>query len=712
MSDFAPVVSVVIPTYNRAGKLRTALGSVAAQTYRDFEVIVVDDGSSDDTREVVEAFRARVPSMRYVFQPNRGQAKALNAGLRVARGAYAAFLDDDDAWMPEKLARQVARIESDPAVGLVYTAIACTKGGAILRRQPERPGFTLREMVERGCFIHCSAVLIRRACLDLVGMFDETMSRVKDFDLWMRIARHYRLAYLDDVLATYAQHESNMTHDHLAGARGHLQAIQHVAPLPAAGVTWWLLRRRRAELHYRVARLTWDAAQYRAAAKHFAWAIWEWPVIGARVRGPGASWGQRAAGLLKPLAGGMACLIRVALNREPSRSQPQLSPPSLRRTSGKPPIRILILLHRCEQIGAAQSICSTIERLDPARFQVTVASPGLGVIEPRMQRAGAQIITMPILRTASSAWWTWPLLIWALSRLIRRTNADVVHVNFHTIAPPAVAAARLAGVPAIVHVRVILWLSWWERWALRQASRVICVSKAVERAVCRRRRSDVLFRLDAQRCLVWHDGRNLARFQDAQRNGVRQALGIDAASSLIGIIGTLEPNKRQDLFLRVAAEVAKEEPTARFLVVGEPNMEKHRWFKDELLRLRDDLGLTRQVMFTGWRQDIPDLMKALDLSLLLSKRDAFPGVLIESMAAGVPVVSSLAGGGPREVVGPCGLVLDSDDPRVYAKAVVDLLRDPAKRRAMSEQGQQRVRRYDVKQTAPQLAALYEALASR
>ena len=141
-------------------------------------------------------------------------------------------------------------------------------------------------------------------------------------------------------------------------------------------------------------------------------------------------------------------------------------------------------------------------------------------------------------------------------------------------------------------------------------------------------------------------------------------------------------------------------------------MEKHRWFKNHLIILSRQLGLEGRVIFAGWRQDIPDLMKALDLSLLLSKRDAFPGVLIESMAAGVPVVSSLAGGGPREVVGPCGLVLDSDDPRVYAKAVVDLLRDPAKRRAMSEQGQQRVRRYDVMQTTPQLAALYEALGRR
>ena len=423
-------------------------------------------------------------------------------------------------------------------------------------------------------------------------------------------------------------------------------------------------------------------------------------MIGARARGHEASWGQRAVGLLKPLAGAMACLIRGVLDR------------ASRRTSDKAPVRVLILLHRCEQIGAAQSICATIERLDPARFQVIVASPGVGLLEPRMQRAGAQVITMPMLESASSAWLTWPLLVWRLYHLIRRTRAHVVHVNFHTIAPPVVAAARLAGVPAIVHVRVILWLSWAQRWALRQASRVICVSEVVRRTVCRPRRSDLLFRLDPRRCLVWHDGRELARFQDAQRNGVRQALGIDAASYLIGIIGTLEPNKRQDLFLRVAAEVAKEEPNARFLIVGEPNMAKHRWFQDELLRLRDHLGLTRRAIFTGWRQDIPDLLKAMDLSLLLSKRDAFPGVLIESMAAGVPVISSAAGGGPEEVVGPCGLVLDSDDPLAYAKAVVGLLRDPATRRAMSEQGQQHVRRYDVTQTTPQLAALYEAIGHR
>ncbi len=312
----SPGVSVVITTYDRAERLRQALESVAAQTYRDFEVIVVDDGSTDHTRQIAESFSGRVPSLRYVRQVNGGQSKALNTGIRMARGEYLAFLDDDDVWVPQKLARQVPMLEIDPGIGLVYSAVVCTRNGAPLRRQPEQPGWTLREMVERICFVHGSSVVARRECFDHAGMFDETMPRVKDFDMWLRIARHYRLGFVDEALAEYVQHDDQLTRqDFLGGAIGHLRAIQHVRPLPAVGVTWWLLRRRRAELHYVVARMALDEAKHGLAAKHFALAVWEWPTIGARMRKPGTSALVRSLSAVKPFGGVVVELVRAAAQR-------------------------------------------------------------------------------------------------------------------------------------------------------------------------------------------------------------------------------------------------------------------------------------------------------------------------------------------------------------------------------------------------------------
>ena len=117
-----PTVSVVIPTYNRALMVKEAIQSVLDQTYSDFEIIVVDDGSTDDTREVVTAFADKV---RYVFQENSGRSNARNRAIHMARGRYIAFLDSDDLYMPHKLDMQVACMEKVPEFGMVYSTAVC-----------------------------------------------------------------------------------------------------------------------------------------------------------------------------------------------------------------------------------------------------------------------------------------------------------------------------------------------------------------------------------------------------------------------------------------------------------------------------------------------------------------------------------------------------------------------------------------------------------
>jgi len=208
-----PRVTVIVPTYNRAGYLAEAIGSVLAQTFDDFEVVVVDDGSTDGTAALVGAFDdARV---RYLYQDHRGISAAMNAGVRSARGDYVARLDSDDRWLPHMLAALVPVLDARPAVGVVYgRGQAMDREGRLISHvqgMPERfPGDALRSLAYDDCTCNI-ALLVRRACFDRVGLYDETLPANEDWDMWLRVARHYGLAFVDQVLACIRWHDGNLT---------------------------------------------------------------------------------------------------------------------------------------------------------------------------------------------------------------------------------------------------------------------------------------------------------------------------------------------------------------------------------------------------------------------------------------------------------------------------------------------------------------------
>lgn len=200
----APAVSVIIPTYNRAHLLPRALRSVLEQTFTDFEVLVVDDGSTDDTRSVMDA--CHDPRVRYLPQrENRGVGAARNHGLRGSRGGLIAFLDSDDEWLPEKLARQVALFhERDDDVGLVCTGVESVFGDGTRRIDvPSRRGTVYREMLQKNVIHGTSSVMIRRNVVANVGFFDETFPAIEDYDYWLRVTRFFRVDFLPDALIRY-----------------------------------------------------------------------------------------------------------------------------------------------------------------------------------------------------------------------------------------------------------------------------------------------------------------------------------------------------------------------------------------------------------------------------------------------------------------------------------------------------------------------------
>jgi glycosyltransferase involved in cell wall biosynthesis len=209
-----PKVSVVIPTHNRAAVLPRAIDSVLVQTDSDLEVLVVDDHSSDDTRRVVAAYTD--PRVCYIEQDagTRGVAAARNLGLRKASGEFVAFLDDDDEWFPEKLARQIPLFDSGGRIGIVYSgAVNVYSEQRSAVRIAEHRGELYREMLVRNRIHGLSGVVIRRNIIREVGFFDETLPAIEDYDYWLRICRRHDVDCVSEPLIRYYdQRDEKATH--------------------------------------------------------------------------------------------------------------------------------------------------------------------------------------------------------------------------------------------------------------------------------------------------------------------------------------------------------------------------------------------------------------------------------------------------------------------------------------------------------------------
>jgi glycosyltransferase involved in cell wall biosynthesis len=196
-----PHVSVIIPVFNSAHLIGHALRSVFAQTYTDFEVVVVDDGSKDQ-EELLAVLGEWTDRVQYVRQANGGPASARNAGIARARGDLIAFLDADDEWLPEKLARQVEYFDRYPETGLLHTAVVDERRPHPVAAGPPRAAFC--DLFHTVFFVNTLTVMIPREVLEKVGAFDERREvHIEDWDLWLRIAARYPFGYIDQPLAYY-----------------------------------------------------------------------------------------------------------------------------------------------------------------------------------------------------------------------------------------------------------------------------------------------------------------------------------------------------------------------------------------------------------------------------------------------------------------------------------------------------------------------------
>jgi glycosyltransferase involved in cell wall biosynthesis len=212
------LVSIIVPTYNRAHTVGCAIRSVLSQTYQNFDIIVVDDGSVDNTEDTVKGLED--PRIRYIrHERNRGGSAARNTGIKAARGEYIAFQDSDDEWLPEKLSKQMQVFANGSIeAGVVYTRLWRIKDG----KKVYTPSADLTQIqgnihnkLLRGNFVATPTAVVRKECFERAGMFDEQLPRFQDWDLFIRISRFYEFACVNEPLVvSYLMPDSISANSH------------------------------------------------------------------------------------------------------------------------------------------------------------------------------------------------------------------------------------------------------------------------------------------------------------------------------------------------------------------------------------------------------------------------------------------------------------------------------------------------------------------
>lgn len=387
-------------------------------------------------------------------------------------------------------------------------------------------------------------------------------------------------------------------------------------------------------------------------------------------------------------------------------------------TPGAPaagPARVMLLNHAAEMAGAEQGLLDIVSQMDPARFTFTVVLPeSRSRLAERLRAAGAEVLRAPLRRfrkTLRPA----TLLGYAFNvhAVVRRLVGEaaqrgvrLVHANSNSAHLYGGLLARRLGVPAVWHCRDLVALGPLGPWMFRRCARCVAISDCVAAHLGR-------YAPPAGRLVRIYNGIDTADPAPLPPGvNLRAEFGFAPDAFVFAMVGHLVPWKKHALFLDAAALIRHRVPSARFLVVGDDLFGDHPGYRVDLEALATRLGIRQYVVFAGYRDDVPAVLRSVDAVIHPPSREPFGRAVAEAMAAGRPVVAVDACG-PRELVRPGqdGLLVPHDDPYAMADAAVALAHDPARARAMGASARQRIAQdFGLAAFRDRLCALYaEAL---
>ena len=683
-----PQVSVVIPVHNRPVAVRRAIESVLAQTCQDFEIIVVDDGSTDGTVAAVEAIGdPRIEVIRH--ERNLGASPARNTGIRAGSAPYVAFLDSDDEWFPTRLEKLLSAFEhSGAGVGFVYTgADRLLADGSVLKRIPTDRGDLERILLTDNVIGGASVAMVRRAVLDEIGAFDENLRCMEDLDLWLRIAERFPIRCIPEALVRISEptDRPRLSLNIQAVSDGRemfyrkhrAKLVRHrLVHLFLRESGWWQQRYARdleeARRFYRASIVARPFAPLTYLFLLGACVPLSWQDAAARTKSQSRAWvrsADRRRSRPRKIRAGTFFAVSRMIGTSVTAAQ------RAGGTGGQPAAkgdRISIFFPTLAGGGAEQVMLTLadgfLRRGHPVDVVVVKAQGELlARIPPRARLielgAGRVIFSLP-----------------ALVRYLRRERPMALLSTLHTANAVAVMAGLILRGATRVAIRQadnlsrglergrsesIPLLEWLIRWSYRHADAVVAVSTGVADDLAER------LRLPRSRIHVVPNPIVTSELRDlASRSLDHEWFATGAPPVVIGI-GRLTRQKRFDLLIEAFARV-RECRDARLMILGEGE-ERHR-----LQTLIRELCLEHSVVLQGFVENPFTYLSRAQVFALSSDWEGLPGALIQALACGTPVIATDCDSGPREILqgGRLGRLVPVGDVGSLAHAIQTALNEP------------------------------------
>ncbi len=678
-----PTFSVIIAAYQAADLVGEAVASALCQTLPPVEVIVCDDGSTDNVEDALEPFGDEVVLIR---KEHGGEGSAKNAAAAAASGEFVAILDADDVYFPTRLQALADLASARPDLDILTTDAYLEVDGRIVRRCYDRRwrfevADQRREILRRN-FIFGLAAVRRRRLLE-AGGFDESILWTTDWDCWLRlILAGARAGCVDEPLARYRLRESSLSARREELVRGKIATLEKARGNPhlrrdELPVLEAALRGYRSEMA--VSRLRRSLARGEPGARLLARRLARTADVPLRHRLGAVA----AAAAPDPLAR----LVRRAEERWWTGAGGVRV--RRRRPAGRRPARVVFYTDAREIGGAERSLAHLVAGLSP-RFQAAVVGVAAEVVEAvAAGRPRADRVVLPFIRTRYDG----PAIA-AHLRALAALRPHVVHVS---LASPWSSQAAILLASLMPRVRVVAVeqlpspaLPSGQRWIKRLAAARLDAHVAVgERSA---REVEMLAGLPPGSVQTIYNGVPDLPLPPTARV---------SAGPTVGAVGRLEQQKGIDVLLRALAAL----PGVTALVIGDGRE------GERLRRLAQRLGIAERVRWLGWQREPRPFLTSMDVLALPSRAEGFPLAVLEALLARVPVVAADVGSvGEAVVHGRTGLLVPPDDPEALAQAIGSLLADPDRRAAMGRRGRALVlARFTAEAMARRFEALYDQI---
>ena len=364
------------------------------------------------------------------------------------------------------------------------------------------------------------------------------------------------------------------------------------------------------------------------------------------------------------------------------------------------PTKILYLNHVSKMGGAEENLFSLIKSLDKKKYTPILICQEDGELPQKLRKIGVEVKYLKMRGWRKAKYFLANFItVIKLLIFIKRNNIRLVHVNPYRLAPYGALAARWAKIPSVLSIHDFVDESKIKRFLIDRTNKIIVVSDSIKKVFSSRN----------DKVRIIHNGVDFSIFDKMIKGeSIKKEFAVANGTYLVGIVGQITPWKGHQDFLAAAVEVLKKKPFVKFLIVGDALFNKELSI-EKLREISRQYKINSQVIFTGLRKDIPQLIAALDILVLPSRQEPFGRVILEAMAMGKPVIATDCGG-PAEIItsGQTGMLIPVKRPDLLAEAIIRLLSNRLERERLSQAGYQLVKnKFDLQKQVNKVTDLYE-----